>query len=642
MATEASAPLSLKVVHKPTVYLIGKQLLQQAELDRFLADHGVSWSSDSSVAAEVITESAGRVCYMSFAKPRPGGNQAYLHHIKEVGHGSVLEHAVWTFLITGVSRSLTHELVRHRAGFAYCLTGDTLIYSDHFCNGKREGTKKRSLAKLYELTKTPHGRSRLRLLRLRCLDESAGTFVTGQVKQVVYSGKKPVFRIELEDGKSITCSRDHRFLTRHGWQPLHEIVGGLDVTANGIAVHGLLDVAIATNGLPAYKDADWLRKHYVDLNWDQEQIARVAGVSKHTIRSWVRKHNIQKPMGSWSIGRSPWNKACRYTGGWKHSPENRRRLSDQKTSSQNPQWKGGITPYAIRIRRGVSHLAPEMLRRFDYTCQLCRHRGGLLVTHHILPIWARPDLALDPANLVPLCESCHRKVNGHELEFAPKFGASVEAVQSLADLRPKQGGGRLLVPRFNRIVSVTYVGEQDTYDIEMAGPNHNFVANGIVTHNSQLSQRYVDESVAEYVEPGIIAQDPELHAIWEEAIRHAHQSYMKLAELLNQKLANPATATAAMLPPDADRTLRRKTARQAARSVLPNATETKITVTANGRALRHFLEQRGSFHAEPEIRMLANALLDVLQSESPNLFGDYVKNPLPDGTFDLTTSFRKV
>ena len=55
---------------------------------------------------------------MSFAKPRPGGNKAYLDHILEVGHGSVLEHAVWNFVFTGVSRSLTHELVRHRAGWA--------------------------------------------------------------------------------------------------------------------------------------------------------------------------------------------------------------------------------------------------------------------------------------------------------------------------------------------------------------------------------------------------------------------------------------------------------------------------------------------------------------------------------------------
>ncbi|MGL6097227.1 MAG: FAD-dependent thymidylate synthase [Fimbriiglobus sp.] len=159
---------------------------------------------------------------------------------------------------------------------------------------------------------------------------------------------------------------------------------------------------------------------------------------------------------------------------------------------------------------------------------------------------------------------------------------------------------------------------------------------------SQLSQRYVDESVAEYVEPDIIAGDPELHAIWLDAVSHAHAAYVKLAERLNAKLADPAAAAAAVLPPDADRTTRRKAARQAARSVLPNATETKIFVTLNARAARHFLEQRGSRHAEPEIRKLANRLLDVLQKESPNLFADYERIPLPDGTFDLQTPFKKV
>src|SRR5262245_64008185 len=56
---------------------------------------------------------------MSFARPRPGGNAKYFDHLLEVGHGSVLEHAVWNFIFTGVSRSLTHELIRHRAGFGY-------------------------------------------------------------------------------------------------------------------------------------------------------------------------------------------------------------------------------------------------------------------------------------------------------------------------------------------------------------------------------------------------------------------------------------------------------------------------------------------------------------------------------------------
>ena len=83
-------------------------------------DHDVKhWTTDTEVAGEKLIETAGRVCYMSFQRPRPGGNQAYISHLLEVGHGSVLEHAVFNLLFTGVSRSLTHELVRHRAGFGF-------------------------------------------------------------------------------------------------------------------------------------------------------------------------------------------------------------------------------------------------------------------------------------------------------------------------------------------------------------------------------------------------------------------------------------------------------------------------------------------------------------------------------------------
>jgi thymidylate synthase (FAD) len=111
---------ALKVVRSPRVYLVGKQQIVDSNLDRFLADHEVvRWSTDTEEAGEKLVEVAGRLCYMSFAKPRPGGNSAYIGHILEVGHGSVLEHAVFNLIITGVSRSFTHELVRHRAGFGY-------------------------------------------------------------------------------------------------------------------------------------------------------------------------------------------------------------------------------------------------------------------------------------------------------------------------------------------------------------------------------------------------------------------------------------------------------------------------------------------------------------------------------------------
>lgn len=148
---------------------------------------------------------------------------------------------------------------------------------------------------------------------------------------------------------------------------------------------------------------------------------------------------------------------------------------------------------------------------------------------------------------------------------------------------------------------------------------------------SQLSQRYVDESDSAYVEPDVIADDPELHAIWQDAVNAARTGYDRLVAGLEAKFTD--------VP---DRTLRRKMARQAARSVLPNATETKIFVTANARALRHFIELRGSEHAEVEIRKVAVQVLRIMQQEAPNMFSDYRLVPLPDGTLATHTDHVKV
>jgi thymidylate synthase (FAD) len=148
---------------------------------------------------------------------------------------------------------------------------------------------------------------------------------------------------------------------------------------------------------------------------------------------------------------------------------------------------------------------------------------------------------------------------------------------------------------------------------------------------SQLSQRYVDESDSPFIEPDVIAEDPELHAIWCESVNAARSAYDRLIAGLQQKYAAME-----------DKTLRRKLARQAARSVLPNATETKIFVTGNARALRHFIEMRGSEYADVEIRKVALDVLRLMQREAPAMFGDYTLETQPDGTVAVRTSHPKV
>jgi thymidylate synthase (FAD) len=148
---------------------------------------------------------------------------------------------------------------------------------------------------------------------------------------------------------------------------------------------------------------------------------------------------------------------------------------------------------------------------------------------------------------------------------------------------------------------------------------------------SQLSQRYVNESDSAFIEPDAIAGDPELHAVWEAAVQATRQAYDRLVEGLQKHYAHIPEAT-----------LRRKLARQAARSVLPNATETKIFMTGNARALRHFIELRGSEHADVEIRKVALEMLRLMQDEAPSLFADYRVDTLPDGTQVTATGHPKV
>jgi thymidylate synthase (FAD) len=75
----------------------------------------VPWTTDAA-GGQALAEFAGRACYQSWSKPIPATatNAGYLDHILQVGHLSVLEHSTATFYITGISRSVTHELIRHR------------------------------------------------------------------------------------------------------------------------------------------------------------------------------------------------------------------------------------------------------------------------------------------------------------------------------------------------------------------------------------------------------------------------------------------------------------------------------------------------------------------------------------------------
>ncbi len=148
---------------------------------------------------------------------------------------------------------------------------------------------------------------------------------------------------------------------------------------------------------------------------------------------------------------------------------------------------------------------------------------------------------------------------------------------------------------------------------------------------SQLSQRYVDESQAAFVIPPAIIGDEALTAQWQAQVEGAQATYVALVEKLMERYSWVA-----------DKVHRRKMAREAARGVLPNSTETKIVVTANARAWRTMLELRSSEGAEQEIRRLSLMVLRTLQAEAPGFFADFEVYTAEDRVDAARISYHKV
>ena len=164
--------------------------------------------------------------------------------------------------------------------------------------------------------------------------------------------------------------------------------------------------------------------------------------------------------------------------------------------------------------------------------------------------------------------------------------------------------------------------------------SHELVRHRLASY-SQLSQRYVDSSDVNFIVPPAI----------QELSKIAPNSYLKWMKHCerSQQLYEELTIELSEMYGDVESKLeRRKKARQAARSVLPNATETKIFVTMNARAIRHLIELRANPAADVEIRKLAVKICRILQDKAP-LFAHGLKIvKLDDDTEGVESDYRRV
>jgi len=162
---------------------------------------------------------------------------------------------------------------------------------------------------------------------------------------------------------------------------------------------------------------------------------------------------------------------------------------------------------------------------------------------------------------------------------------------------------------------------------------HELVRHRLASY-SQLSQRYVDSSDVNFVVPPAIQElkesQKDIYESWEKSCLESLELYSKLTESLSELYKDLS-----------DKTEKRKKAREAARSILPNCTETRIFVTMNGRSLRHFITMRASAAADREIRNLAAKMYKIMKERFPLIMHGIELISLPDGSQAVTNQFKE-
>jgi len=559
------------------------------------------------------------------------------------GHYGPLEHPQIVLNCGWFPHSTMQQIRTHRVGVSFdvqCLAGDTEVTFLH-PSGKLLKRKMAELADLWfngekaSRDRNVRGRNgeppgqyrrdcktRLKKMKLRVLNETTGIFETGHIQEVFDQGIQPVYRLTLEDGRTLDCTENHRLLTQSGWQRMKEAVG-LMINSTGEVISHQLDCHLMTNGVIVgaglYRDKLWLQEQLA-ARLTAKQIAAAAGCSVEAVKKWVYLHGLSLNKAKTGTLK-PWNRGLKQAYKLKLTPEQRqkrRERSRQSTrrGSQSNFWKGGVTQERTAIAAWTRMVAPQVHEKFDYICQCCGVRGGLLHAHHLLPVYSHPENGYDFANLISVCQECHQQIHrqGMELEFAQKF----VPIQSLAD-KPKPEGRKLKAHPV-KVVQVKYLGLQPTYDLEVAGDWHNFVANGFVVHNSfrYTGQRIIDvvegkQDVEEvfYLRPlGAYSDRQGKRYEYTEAIRQQDVEWCLAACKRYQERIYQGFSE------------------EHARGLIPFDVRQHWVMSANVRSLMHLLDLRWKLDAQLEAQKLCEAIWPHFQAWVPAIADWYEANRL--------------
>ncbi|NMF83262.1 FAD-dependent thymidylate synthase [Nodosilinea sp. P-1105] len=523
---------------------------------------------------------------------------------------------------------------------------------------------------------------RLKKMRLRVLNEDTGVFEIGHLQDVMCTGLQPVYRLTLADGKTLDCTTNHRLYTSQGWQHMGDALG-LVTDANHQVLATTKSCQLMTNGVvrpdALYSQKPWLSAQ-IDQGLTARQIAEQCGCSAEVIRHWAKRYDLQLPSGrqrgpkivagnglyrdkAWlqaqlalglhademaalagcsvesvkkwvythglTLNRrppgtdTPWNKGRK---GYRltlstESMEQRRanaRMFTKRGADSN-FWKGGTATERELIGAWTRQIAPQVHAKFNYICQRCGESGGSLHAHHLVPVFADESLAYEFDNLVSLCKPCHEDLhqNHLEAEFAISFQPILEPSGWAAKPKPP---GRKLKAHPVEVVAVEYLGMQTTYDLEVEGPWHNFVANGVVVHNSF---RYTGQRILDVVDG---KRDVE------------EVFYLRPVGFYSDRQGKKYEYTPEARQQDVDwcleasrrykQRIEQGFAEEHARGLIPFDIRQHWVMSANVRSLMHLLDLRWKADAQLEAQKMCEAIWPHFQAWVPAIAAWYEENRL--------------
>jgi thymidylate synthase (FAD) len=512
-------------------------------------------------------------------------------------HWSIFEQATLNLEIT-TTRGLAAQILRHRS-FSFqefCMSGDTLVYFDlpnATAKNKRQ-LHKLSLEHLYNnWTKDEWSKNRIKNMNVRIFDQKEKILKHAHIKEVFQTGVKDVFEISLENKKTIKCTKEHKVLTENGFVSLEDAIGLKLI--NNIAVM-TNNTFIGCNGVSLHQSYNWMKKakkRNIRNKRGLRGIAEEADVSYHTIRKWLKVHKLSFSKKEVAKYTPVWNTGIfGYSTGIRSEETKAKMRASAKRGPESNLWKGGVSSERKMIQVDIEKYRKPLLLEYNYCCGLCKKKiKGSCDLHHIVPVSEDASLAREKSNLMPTHHRCHMKHHkklGHQKKW-----------------REKSKGNALTIC-WSKVKYIKYLGKQMTYDLEIDHSSHNYVADGVIVHNSQ---RYADVSFLEEEIP--------MFELRGQDTKNRQNSLDNISDELKSKYGMLIREHFAKAKALYDRMLNDGIAKESARFVLPLATPTRLYMNGTIRSWITYIALREKNGTQKEHQIIAKECKSIFCEHLP-------------------------